>query len=529
MRTATCIFAAALFFAAPAPGATATESASARAAADLEATMTRAAEVEKEILKSRQTLAARVESLEAAKRNLEAGITELERGIAKAEVESAEMRDESAKRALSLKSISGSVSGVARDLEKIMKQSSLTAFDPQRLQRVERFVEPQLLGPTDLFALAELFTDEIEFSAKVGVREAAYIDRHGDTRTGTILTLGKLTAIYNEAEETGFLSYAPDTRRLTALAVTPARRAQRHIQDYLAGREESAPVDLSGGSILRQADTEQSSTERVRHGGPVLVAFLLAGIGVFIHRRRAPTPGVAADAGQTSGYRAGWGLWAIKPERTARRAAIAFIYVLGLGVYLWGTKSVSQGAFPHVELNIVSLASLPPPAIAGGRRVERTDPLREIEVSKTVTETPAEETDFEPDLVSPSFSGPLSSGVDFDIAQDLSNLTSQDVVGEAGLTFEAYELDQPPQAVFQVPPPYPFEAREQGVEGAVQVRMLVESDGSVAKVLIIDSRPKGLFEDTVMKSLPQWRFSPGKIEGKTVTAWVVTTIHFDLN
>jgi TonB family protein len=525
-----CIFAAALAFAGRASGASNTESASARAAADLEATMKRAATIEQEILKSRQALTARVESLEVAKRNLEAGITGLERDIAKAEAESAEMREESAGRALSLKNISGSVSAACQDLEKIMKQSPLTAFDPQRLQRVERFVEPvQLLGPADLFALAELFTDEIEFSAEIGVREAAYIDRNGDTRTGTILTLGKLTAIYNEAEETGFLSYKPDTRRLTAMSVAPSRRAQQRIQDYLAGREESAPIDLSGGSILQQADTEPSSTERVRHGGPVLVAFLLAGIGFFLHRRRARTPEAVADAAQTSWYRAGWGLWAIKPERTARRAAIAFIYVLGLGVYLWGTKSVSQGAFPRVELNIVSLSSLPPPAITGGRRVERTDQLREIEVSKTVTETPAEETDFEPDLVSPSFSGPLSSGVDFDIAQDLSSLTSQDVVGEAGLTFEAYELDQPPQAVFQVPPPYPFEAREQGVEGAVQVRMLVESDGSVAKVLIIDSRPKGLFEDSVMKSLPQWRFSPGKIEGKTVTAWVVTTIHFDLN
>jgi protein TonB len=57
----------------------------------------------------------------------------------------------------------------------------------------------------------------------------------------------------------------------------------------------------------------------------------------------------------------------------------------------------------------------------------------------------------------------------------------------------------------------------------------VEPDGRVAKVLIVDARPQGLFEDTVMKSLAQWRFSPGKIEGKTVTAWVVTTIHFDLN
>jgi protein TonB len=38
-----------------------------------------------------------------------------------------------------------------------------------------------------------------------------------------------------------------------------------------------------------------------------------------------------------------------------------------------------------------------------------------------------------------------------------------------------------------------------------------------------------MFEDAVMKSVPQWRFNPGKIEGKAVTAWVVTAVRFDLN
>jgi protein TonB len=67
------------------------------------------------------------------------------------------------------------------------------------------------------------------------------------------------------------------------------------------------------------------------------------------------------------------------------------------------------------------------------------------------------------------------------------------------------------------------------VEGEVQVKMLVQQDGSVAQVFIVDARPKGLFEEAVRKSILQWRFSPGKMQGKTVTAWVVTTIHFDLN
>jgi protein TonB len=43
------------------------------------------------------------------------------------------------------------------------------------------------------------------------------------------------------------------------------------------------------------------------------------------------------------------------------------------------------------------------------------------------------------------------------------------------------------------------------------------------------SRPEGVFEEAVMKAVPQWRFKPGTIEGKAVTAWVVTALKFQLN
>jgi protein TonB len=46
---------------------------------------------------------------------------------------------------------------------------------------------------------------------------------------------------------------------------------------------------------------------------------------------------------------------------------------------------------------------------------------------------------------------------------------------------------------------------------------------------VLDARPPGIFEDAVKRTVPQWRFSPGKIEGRPVAAWVVTTIQFNLD
>ena len=95
--------------------------------------------------------------------------------------------------------------------------------------------------------------------------------------------------------------------------------------------------------------------------------------------------------------------------------------------------------------------------------------------------------------------------------------------------FETYELDQAPRAVVKTPPVYPYKAREQHVEGVVQIKILVRDDGSVGEVLVLDSRPKDVFDDAVLAAVPRWRFEPGKVGGKTVTSWVVTALHFKLN
>jgi protein TonB len=101
--------------------------------------------------------------------------------------------------------------------------------------------------------------------------------------------------------------------------------------------------------------------------------------------------------------------------------------------------------------------------------------------------------------------------------------------GRQALIFESFQLDQAPRPVVKTPPTYPFKAREQGTEGVVQVKILVREDGGVGEVLIMDSRPKEIFDDAVLAAVPQWRFEPGVIDGKKVNAWVVTALRFELN
>ena len=95
--------------------------------------------------------------------------------------------------------------------------------------------------------------------------------------------------------------------------------------------------------------------------------------------------------------------------------------------------------------------------------------------------------------------------------------------------FDSVDLDQAPTPIMQVPPEYPFKAREQGIEGYVAVKFMVRPDGSVGNVNILSAKPEGIFNEEVRRVLPRWRFQPGRLKGEPVASWVVTTLRFDLN
>lgn len=158
------------------------------------------------------------------------------------------------------------------------------------------------------------------------------------------------------------------------------------------------------------------------------------------------------------------------------------------------------------------------------------EPEQEQQVSEP--EKPKEEArpDLGPDLFEAEFAPELAAigaAAGDAVAINLGGATQG--ISKEKFVFETYELDQAPRAVVKTPPVYPYKAREQHVEGVVQVKILVREDGSVGEVLIVDSRPKDVFDDAVLAAVPRWRFEPGKIGGKTVTSWVVTALHFKLN
>jgi protein TonB len=96
----------------------------------------------------------------------------------------------------------------------------------------------------------------------------------------------------------------------------------------------------------------------------------------------------------------------------------------------------------------------------------------------------------------------------------------------AKVIWDQGEVDQVPVPVSQAKPLYPYRARRLQLDGMVRVRFLVKEDGRVSGIEIVESVPPGVFDDSVRSALAGWRFSPGKVNGKTVCTRVATSIEF---
>jgi len=86
-----------------------------------------------------------------------------------------------------------------------------------------------------------------------------------------------------------------------------------------------------------------------------------------------------------------------------------------------------------------------------------------------------------------------------------------------------------PRVVYRVPALYTDEARRAGIEGVVTLECIVDADGSVSDVHIINSLDTsyGLDEQAV-NAVRQWRFDPARQFGAPVSSIVTIDVAFTL-
>lgn len=84
---------------------------------------------------------------------------------------------------------------------------------------------------------------------------------------------------------------------------------------------------------------------------------------------------------------------------------------------------------------------------------------------------------------------------------------------------------QPPALIHQVSPEYPIAAKAAHIEGVVVLRAIVDKEGKVKKVDVVQGHP--LLVDAAMEAVRQWRYKPATLGGNPIE--LETTINLTFN
>jgi protein TonB len=79
------------------------------------------------------------------------------------------------------------------------------------------------------------------------------------------------------------------------------------------------------------------------------------------------------------------------------------------------------------------------------------------------------------------------------------------------------------------PPVYPLQALRAGVQGTVLLKVLVDRSGKPVKVMIARSSGSRLLDNAARAHvLAAWRFHPALRDGRTIEAWALVPVKFNL-
>lgn len=92
----------------------------------------------------------------------------------------------------------------------------------------------------------------------------------------------------------------------------------------------------------------------------------------------------------------------------------------------------------------------------------------------------------------------------------------------------AMDLDREPRYRARPAPDYPFAARQTGQEGEVLVDFLVNEQGRVASARVVHSSDR-IFEEPALRAVRNWRFEPGRRDGRVVAFRMTVPLVFRLN
>ena len=93
-------------------------------------------------------------------------------------------------------------------------------------------------------------------------------------------------------------------------------------------------------------------------------------------------------------------------------------------------------------------------------------------------------------------------------------------------TGELPDYDQPPRPIKIVKPRYPKDALAKKIQGLVEVEILIDANGLVARARVVKSVP-GL-DEAALDTVERWRFHPATKKGRPVATVALAPVMFQI-
>lgn len=101
-----------------------------------------------------------------------------------------------------------------------------------------------------------------------------------------------------------------------------------------------------------------------------------------------------------------------------------------------------------------------------------------------------------------------TGSVESNVAQLNPNLDARGAMSKLSLSAGS---DRDTIPLVRVPPEYPPRALSRGVEGWVIVQFTITGTGAVKDAIVVDSKPKRIFDEAAVKAILRYRYNP-KVE-----------------
>ena len=267
-----------------------------KAAAEKQTAEKEARQARQDILADRDRLKTATAQLQAEIERLSVAVETDEKKLAASRTRGEKLTATIGERRAVTSELIGHIRILAKDLDALVTGSFGQVLQPESREVPAALASrSQFPGMQDLRHMVTVLEDEIRSAGEVRLVRGPLVDRDGRTIEADLLFLGHFTAAYRDGDTFEYLYYLPGSRKLFVPQKPSPDRLRKKLRNYLAGRSDAVPLDITRGGALRQLGHRTSLLEHISRGGPIvwpiLVVFALGAIIileriVFFFRKR---------------------------------------------------------------------------------------------------------------------------------------------------------------------------------------------------------------------------------------------------